>query len=132
MFGKAPQAVAVQGNVQRHWSERIILLGPDECQSGEFLLDLGKFPGRSSNEDRLQGCKKEIRTRKCLGKSCYHRIKCTTAAFLAALMWRRPLNSVFNYYRPQKTRKTAQQDRDLSARLDDKQVDDGNGLEGTI
>ena len=32
----------------------------------------------------------------------------TIAAFLAVLMWRRPLNSVFNYYRPQKTRKTAQ------------------------
>ena len=40
--------------------------------------------------------------------SCYHRIKCTTAAFLVALMWRRPLNSVFNHYRLQKTRKTAQ------------------------
>ena len=42
-------------------------------------------------------------------------------------MWRRPLNSTFNYYRPQKARKAAQQDRDLSTRLDDKQVDDGNG-----
>ena len=66
------------------------------------------------------------------GKSCYHRIKCITAAFLAALMWRRPLNSTFNYYRPQKTRKAAQEDRDLSARLDDKQVDDGNELGRTI
>ena len=34
--------------------------------------------------------------------------KCITAAFLTALMWRRPLNSTFNYYRPQKTRKAAQ------------------------
>ena len=65
-------------------------------------------------------------------KSCYHRIKCTTAAFLAALMWRKPLNSVFNHYRLQKTRKAAQHDRYLSAELDDKQVDDGNGLEMTI
>ena len=40
-----------------------------------------------------------------LGKSCYHRIKCTTAAFLAALMWRRPLNSVFNYYYHRKPEK---------------------------
>ena len=28
-------------------------------------------------------------------------------------MWRRPLNSVFNHYRPQKIRKAAQEDRDL-------------------
>ena len=30
---------------------------------------------------------------KYLRKSCHHHIKCTTATFLAALMWRRPLNS---------------------------------------
>ena len=58
----------MQGNVRRHWSERVILLGPDECQLGEFLLDLGKLPGHSSNEYRLQMCKEVIRTRKYLGK----------------------------------------------------------------
>ena len=58
----------MQGNVQRHWSEMVILLGPDECQSGELLLDLGKLLGRSSNEDRLQRCKEGIRTRKYLEK----------------------------------------------------------------
>ena len=58
----------MQGNVQRHWSEVVILLGPDECQSGELLLDLGKLPRRSSNEDRRQRCKEGIRTRKYLGK----------------------------------------------------------------
>ena len=71
-------------------------------------------------------------TQKYLGESYYHRIKCTAAAFLAALMWRRPLNSVFNHYRLQKARKAAQQDRYLSAKLDDKQVDDRNDLEETI
>ena len=35
-------------------------------------------------------------------------------------MWRRPLNSVFNHYHSQKIRKAAQEDRDLSAGLDDK------------
>ena len=30
---------------------------------------------------------------KYLRKSCHHHIKCTGAAFLATLMWRRPLNS---------------------------------------
>ena len=58
----------MQGNVQRHWFEMVILLGPDECQSSELLLDLGKLPGRSNNEDRLQRCKEGIRTRKYLGK----------------------------------------------------------------
>ena len=67
-----------------------------------------------------------------MGKSCYHRIKCITAAFLAALMWRRPLNSVFNHYHSSKIRKVVQEDRDLSGGLDEKQVDDENELERTI
>ena len=41
-------------------------------------------------------------------------------------MWRKPLNNVFNHYHPQKIRKAAEDDRDLSAGLDDKQVDGGN------
>ena len=91
MFGRAPQHVVMQRNVRRYQSERVILLGPDECQSselrldlGNFLgrsselrLDLGNFLGRSSNEDRLQVCKEGTRTQKYLGKNCYHRIKCT-------------------------------------------------------
>ena len=36
---------------------------------------------------------KEEKT-KYLSKSCHHHIKCTTTTFLAALMWKRPLNSV--------------------------------------
>ena len=133
MFGKALQWMVVQGNVRKQWSEeRVILLGPDECQSDRHSLNLGNLPRDSSNEERLQVRKEVIRTQKYLGESCYHRIKYTAAAFLAALMWRRPLNSIFNHYRLQKARKAAQQDRYLSARLDDKQVDDGNGLEETI
>ena len=58
----------MQENVQRHWSERVILLRPNKCQSGEFLLYLGKLSGRSSNDDRLQRCKERIRTRKYLWK----------------------------------------------------------------
>ena len=45
-------------------------------------------------------------------------------------MWRRPLNSVFNHYYPQKIKKVAGEDRDLSAGLDDKQVDGGNEWRG--
>ena len=58
----------MQGNVQRHWSEIVILLGLDEGQSGELLLDLSKLPGCSSNKDRLQRCKEGIKTWKYLGK----------------------------------------------------------------
>ena len=60
--------MVVQGNVRRQWSERVILFGPDECQSGKLLLDLGNLPGDSSNEDRLQVRKEVIRTRKYLGE----------------------------------------------------------------
>ena len=45
-------------------------------------------------------------------------------------MWRRPLNSVFNHYHPQKIRKAAEDDRDLSTGLDDKQVNGGNEWKG--
>ena len=53
MFGKALQWMVVQGNVQKQQSERVILLGLDECQSVKLLLDLGNLPGDSNNEDRL-------------------------------------------------------------------------------
>ena len=58
----------MQGNVRRQWSERVILLEPDECQSGKLLLDLGNLPGDSSNKDRLQVRKEVIRSRKYLGE----------------------------------------------------------------
>ena len=53
-------------------------------------------------------------------------MKYITAAFLAALIWRRPLNSVFNHYYSKKIKKAAQEDRNLSVGLDDKQVDGRN------
>ena len=58
--------MVVQKNVERRKSERIILLGPDECQSSELRLDLGNLPGNSSNEDRLQVSKERISIRKYL------------------------------------------------------------------
>ena len=58
----------MQGNVRKHWSKRVILLEPDECQSGKLLLDLGNLPGDSNNEDRLQGRKEVIRSWKYLGE----------------------------------------------------------------
>ena len=41
--------------------------------------------GRRSEEELLLGLS--------LRKICYHHIKCTATTFLAALMWRGPLNS---------------------------------------
>ena len=38
-------------------------------------------------------CEREENS-KYLRTSCHHHIKCTAATFLAALMWRRPLNSI--------------------------------------
>ena len=38
-------------------------------------------------------CEREENS-KYLRKGCHHHIKCIAAAFLAALMWRRPLNNV--------------------------------------
>ena len=60
--------MVVQGNVQRQWSEWVILLELDEYQSGKLLLDLGNLPGDFSNEDKLQVHKEVIRTRKYLGE----------------------------------------------------------------
>ena len=60
--------MVVQGNVRRQWFERVILFGPDECQSGKILLDLGNRLGDSSNENRLQVRKEVIRPRKYLGE----------------------------------------------------------------
>ena len=58
--------MVVQGKVRRQWFERVILLGPDECQSGKHLLDLGNLLGDFSNEDKLQVHKEVIRTQKYL------------------------------------------------------------------
>ena len=51
---------------RRPWSERVILLGPDECQSSRYSVDLGNLPGDSSNEDRLQAHTEMIRIQKYL------------------------------------------------------------------
>ena len=54
----------------------------------------GNLLGSSSGRDVYLECTRGLGAQKYLRKSCYHRIKCSTINFLAALMWRRPLNSV--------------------------------------
>ena len=41
----------------------------------------------------LMNIQERKKSKKYLRKSCYHRIKCTAATFLAAFMWKRFLNS---------------------------------------
>ena len=66
MTGKVPKPIVVSGKSRRSWSERVILLGPDECQSSRHSVDLGNLPGDSNNEDRLHAHKKVIRIQKYL------------------------------------------------------------------
>ena len=53
----------------------------------------GDVPGGSIDKDMHYDHTGRMRARKYLRKGCCHRIKCFAANFLAALMWRRPLNS---------------------------------------
>ena len=66
MTRKVLEPIVVSGKSRRSWSKRVILLGPDECQSSKHLVDLGNLPGDSNNEDRLQARKKVIRVQKYL------------------------------------------------------------------
>ena len=53
MTGKVPEPIVVSGKSRRPWFERVILLGPDECQSSRHSVDLGNLLEDSNNEDRL-------------------------------------------------------------------------------
>ena len=66
MTGKVPKLIVVSEKSRRPWSERVILLGPDECQSSRHSIDLGNLLEDSNNEDRLQTRKKVIRIQKYL------------------------------------------------------------------
>ena len=56
MTGKVPEPIVVSGKSRRPWSERVILLGPNECQLSRHSVELGNLPGDSNNKDRLQAC----------------------------------------------------------------------------
>ena len=58
--------MVASGKNRRPWSERVILLRPDEYQSSRHSIDLGNLPGDSNNEDRLQACTEMIRIQKYL------------------------------------------------------------------
>ena len=53
MTRKVLEPIVMSGKRRRPWSERVILLGLDECQSSKHSIDLGNLPRDSSSEDRL-------------------------------------------------------------------------------
>ena len=75
------------------WSEEELLLRHDECSSSIYSSNKNDPPGSSNDRDVPHEHTRRRETQKYLRKSCYHCIKCTAATFLAAFIWRRPLNS---------------------------------------
>ena len=53
----------------------------------------GNLLGGSSVRDIYLECTRGLGAQKYLKESCYHRIKFSATNFLAALIWRKPLNS---------------------------------------
>ena len=78
----------------RGWSEEEYLLGHDKYVSNTCSNNHEDLPRSSSDEDMYHEHPRMIGPQKYLRESCYHRIECTTATFLAGFMLRRPLNSV--------------------------------------
>ena len=76
------------------WSEEEYLIGHDKYVSNTCSNDHDDLLGSSNNKDVCHERPRMMETQKYLRESCYHRIECTTATFLAAFMSRRPLNSV--------------------------------------
>ena len=75
------------------WSEEEYLIGYDKYNLNMYSNNQGDLLGSSGDKNvhhkriRMMGIQKYLR------KSCYHRIECTAATFLAAFIVRRPLNS---------------------------------------
>ena len=75
------------------WSKEEYLLGYDKYNSNMYSNNQCDLLGSSSDKDMHHKCIRMIGTQKYLRESCYHRIECIAATFLAAFMLRRPLNS---------------------------------------
>ena len=75
------------------WSEEEYLLGHDKYSSNMYSSNHSDLPGSSSDKDVHHKHIRIMETQKYLWESCYHRIECTTATFMAAFMLRKPLNS---------------------------------------
>ena len=73
--------------------EEKFLLGYDKYSSNMCSNDESDLYRGSNDRDKPHEHKRRKGTQKHLRKSYYHHIKCTEATFLAAFMWRRPLNN---------------------------------------
>ena len=60
----------------------------------------GDLPGSSSDRDMPHKCKRRMGTQKYLRESCYHRIECSVANSLAALIKKWSLNNTFLVLQP--------------------------------
>ena len=78
----------------RRLFEEKVILGYDKYHSNMYSNDQSDLPRNFIDKNVHHKHTRRRGTQKYLRKSCYHRIECTAATFLAALMWRRPLNSV--------------------------------------
>ena len=76
------------------WSEKEWLLEHDDYSSDVYSSYHGELLGSSNDKNMYHKRIRMIGTQKYLRESCYHRIECTAATFLAAFMLKRPLNSV--------------------------------------
>ena len=61
--------------------------------SNVYPIVQGDLLGNSTNRNVHYKCIRGMEAQNCLGKGCYHCIKCSVANFMVALMWRRPLNN---------------------------------------
>ena len=73
--------------------EEEFLLGYDKYSSNMCSNDESDLHRGSSDRNVSHEHMRRKGTPKYLRKSCYHRIKCTEATFLATFMWRILLNS---------------------------------------
>ena len=76
-------------------SEEEFLLGYDRYRSDVYFNDESNLRRSPSDGTCLINIREGRESKKYLKKSCYFRIEWSAAIFLAAFMWRRPLNSVF-------------------------------------
>ena len=74
-------------------SEEEYLLGYNKHSSNMYSDDQSDLPWNSNDRDVHHDHTRRRGIQKYLRETCYHRIECTATTFLAAFMWRRPLNN---------------------------------------
>ena len=75
------------------WFEEEYLLGWAKHKSKAYPVDQSGLPGGSTDRDVYYKRTRGMKAQRYPGKSCCHRIECSVTNFLAAFMWRKPLNS---------------------------------------